>query len=152
MGIQSFDYSIVIGGEAGQGMQMLGVLLVKAFLRMGHYVSTLQSYQNRIRGGHNYYQIRVASEPIHSTTRPIDILLALDSNTLKEHLAELSTNASIIYNSDKINPPETNAKLLGLRISVLFPDVRKNEIYANSIYLGAIAGLMVDQPEAMHFF
>lgn len=145
----AFEYTLAVGGEAGQGMQTLGVLLVRAFLRAGHCISTLQSYQNRIRGGHNYYQIRLSSASVHSMIRPIDLLLALDAGTLGEHLTELSPRAIVMYDEGKIAPPEITAKKLGLKIYDLFPDAREKEVFANSVYLGAIAGVLGQEPEAI---
>jgi 2-oxoglutarate ferredoxin oxidoreductase subunit alpha len=53
----AYDLNILIGGEAGQGMQTLGQLLAATLLKTGFYAATLQSYQSRIRGGHNFFQM-----------------------------------------------------------------------------------------------
>ena len=54
------DYSIKIGGEAGQGIQTIGDTLAKVFSRSGYYVFSHQDYESRVRGGHNFYQIRLS--------------------------------------------------------------------------------------------
>lgn len=150
---RSFDFNLLIGGEAGQGMQTLGVFLSKALLRGGHYISTLQSYMSRIRGGHNYFQIRVASEPIHSMTRKQDVVLALDSNTVSEHAVELPAGGMLMFDSSGKAQAAASAvtrqdiQHLGVPVADLFPEARKTEVFANSVYLGVLAGLLGLDPE-----
>ena len=47
--------NLVIGGEAGQGLVTLGQILTKTLVREGYSIVVTQSYQSRIRGGHNTY-------------------------------------------------------------------------------------------------
>ncbi|MBP9561666.1 MAG: 2-oxoacid:acceptor oxidoreductase family protein, partial [Syntrophorhabdaceae bacterium] len=61
------DYTIKIGGEAGQGIQTIGDILAKVFSRSGYHVFTHQEYESRIRGGHNFYQIRFSDRPVTSS-------------------------------------------------------------------------------------
>ena len=73
------DYSIRITGEAGQGIQTIGGTLAKVFARTGYHVFTHQDYESRVRGGHNFYQIRFSDTPVMSSRDNIDILVAMDS-------------------------------------------------------------------------
>ena len=57
------DYTIKIGGEAGQGIQTIGEALGRVFSRAGLHVFTDQDYESRVRGGHNFYRIRIADRP-----------------------------------------------------------------------------------------
>ena len=82
--------NILIGGEAGQGLVTIGELLAKSLVRSGYSIVVTQSYQSRIRGGHNTYMIRVSPEEISATRESIDILVALDQNTLTLHQNEVS--------------------------------------------------------------
>lgn len=77
------DYSIRIGGQAGQGIQTTSSVLGKLLTRLGYHVFTHQDYMSRIRGGHNFNQIRFADRPIGCSRRPVDILIALDQNTVR---------------------------------------------------------------------
>jgi 2-oxoglutarate ferredoxin oxidoreductase subunit alpha len=58
------DYTIKIGGEAGQGIQTIGETLGRVFARSGFYVFTNQDYESRVRGGHNFYQVRFSDRPV----------------------------------------------------------------------------------------
>ncbi|OGV81130.1 MAG: hypothetical protein A3K18_09380 [Lentisphaerae bacterium RIFOXYA12_64_32] len=76
---------VVIGGEAGQGLVTVGELLAKGFVRSGYHVLVTQSYMSRIRGGHNSFSIRVGITPVSAPQEPIDVLVALDADTVRLH-------------------------------------------------------------------
>jgi 2-oxoglutarate ferredoxin oxidoreductase subunit alpha len=84
------DYTIRVGGEAGQGIQTVGGTLARLFARSGYHVFTHQDYESRVRGGHNFYQIRVSDNPVTSSRDLIDILVALDKASITRHENELS--------------------------------------------------------------
>ena len=93
------DYTIKIGGEAGQGIQTIGDTLARVFSRTGYHVFTHQDYESRIRGGHNFFQIRFSDKPVMSSRKKIDILVALDKESIPLHEKELSESGQIIYDS-----------------------------------------------------
>ena len=80
--MQRDELAVLIGGEAGQGLVTAGQLLTKAFIRAGYDVCVTQSYQSRIRGGHNSYEIRVATRDVAAPADAIDLLVALDAATV----------------------------------------------------------------------
>lgn len=80
--MQRDELAVLIGGEAGQGLVTAGQLLTKAFIRAGYDVCVTQSYQSRIRGGHNTYEIRVATRDVAAPADAIDLLVALDAATV----------------------------------------------------------------------
>ena len=51
-----------IAGEAGQGVESSGAGFGPALARAGLHVFAMQDYRSRIRGGHNFYQIRVSEQ------------------------------------------------------------------------------------------
>ncbi len=88
--------NIVIGGEAGQGLVTVGDFLAKALVRAGYDIVVTQDYQSRIRGGHNTYAIRLSPEAVYGPGRSIDLLVALDAETVSLHKAELSPRGLIL--------------------------------------------------------
>ncbi len=77
------DLNIRIAGEAGQGIQTTGDLLVDSFASMGLYVLSTQSYMSRIRGGMNWYDVRISDERITSGREDADLLVALTDEALQ---------------------------------------------------------------------
>ncbi len=92
--------NIVIGGEAGQGLLTIGQLLAKGLVRCGYSIVVTQGYQSRIRGGHNTYSIRAGSKEIWAPGESIDLLIALDAQSVEIHRPELSPGALMVVDSD----------------------------------------------------
>jgi len=96
------DYSIIIGGAAGQGSRKAGLIIAKIFNNLGYNVFISEDYQSLIKGGHNFSIIRVSEEKHDSIKEKADFLLALDSNTIEKHEKLLNKKSLIIFNSDKV--------------------------------------------------
>ncbi|MFQ5801154.1 MAG: 2-oxoacid:acceptor oxidoreductase family protein, partial [Candidatus Hydrothermarchaeales archaeon] len=81
----SVDFNIKVGGEAGQGIQTIGLVLAKIFVRGGLYVFGIQYYLSRVRGGHNFFQVRISDSPVSAMTEKVNMLIALDAASIDEH-------------------------------------------------------------------
>jgi 2-oxoglutarate ferredoxin oxidoreductase subunit alpha len=88
--------NILIGGEAGQGLVTVGEILAKSLVRSGYHIVVTQSYMSRIRGGHNTFVIRVSGEEIFASQEAVDLLVALNEETLTLHQRELSPRGRIL--------------------------------------------------------
>ena len=128
--------NIVIGGEAGQGLVTLGNLLAKSLVRGGYWVVVTQSYQSRIRGGHNTFAVRVSDTEIAAPQEPIDFLVALDAETVVLHKAELSDHGIVI--GDPTMDIQDDA------VSILGPPFRElgSKRAGNIIALGIVSSLI----------
>jgi len=94
--MKSNALNIVIGGEAGQGLVTIGQVLTKSLIRSGYFVVVTQQYQSRIRGGHNTFAVRVSTEDIAAPQESIDLLVAMDQDTVSIHRDELSEHARVL--------------------------------------------------------
>ncbi|MCF7906795.1 2-oxoacid:acceptor oxidoreductase subunit alpha [Patescibacteria group bacterium] len=94
------DFSIIIGGAAGQGSRRAGLLIAKAFQSLGYYVFVYDEYQSLVRGGHSFSSIRVSSTKKNSSSSEIDFLIALDQRTWEEHRHSLKKEGQVFYNHD----------------------------------------------------
>ena len=135
---------IVIGGEAGQGLDTVGRLLALIFVRLGYRIVVTKSYMSRIRGGHNSYAIRVSPDPIEAPVEPIDILVALTSETVHLHRAELAEGGLVAGDASFIEAGRGRA-------AVPFGEIAK-ERYTNTAAVGllcALLGLGLEEAEAL---
>ncbi len=89
-------FNILIGGEAGQGLVTLGQLLAKSLVRSGYAVVVTQSYQSRIRGGHNTFAVRFGPGEIAAPREDVDLLIGLDQATVTLHRDELVSGGSLV--------------------------------------------------------
>ncbi len=138
----SMDLNILIGGAAGQGVHTITGLLAKILVRQGCHVLYVQDYQSRIRGGHLFNRIRVADHPLGSSREGIDLLVALNQETVPLHLGELSPDGVIMYDASEVTDLPAGVKGLALKAGDLLPDRKAAEVAINAGASGAILGLL----------
>jgi len=136
------DYTIKIGGEAGQGIQTVGDTLAKALARAGYHVFTHQDYESRVRGGHNFYQVRLSDKPVAASRDAVDILLAFDRESISGHSGELSPSGRIIYDAVSLKEEFQEAAFLDIPFSNLAFEHAGNRVMANAVALGAVMGML----------
>ncbi|WP_207264742.1 2-oxoacid:acceptor oxidoreductase subunit alpha [Desulfovibrio sp. Huiquan2017] len=125
------NINIVIGGAAGQGLVTIGQLLSKAITRAGHHLLVTQRYMSRVRGGHNTYAIRMGEEKPLGGTESIDILAALNAETLDKHLEAVSEGGLVVAGAD-LDTEGLNA----LRIP--YEELASKPLFHNTAMLGVL--------------
>jgi 2-oxoglutarate ferredoxin oxidoreductase subunit alpha len=136
------DYTVKIGGEAGQGIQTIGDTLAKVFSRSGYHVFTHQDYESRIRGGHNFYQIRFSDTPVSASSEHVNIIVALDRDSITLHEKELSPDGRIIYDSATLKQTHEEAHFLDIPFVRLALEHGGDKIMANTVATGAVLGML----------
>ncbi len=138
----SLDFNITIAGSAGQGLQTIANILLKVLARNGYHVFSSQDYMSRIRGGHNFTNIRVSDKPIYSTTVSPQLLVALDQQSVDVHYKHLADPAIIIHDSDIIKVKKSK-KVQGVAIPLAKLSTESGSpAYVNSAALGALFALL----------
>jgi 2-oxoglutarate/2-oxoacid ferredoxin oxidoreductase subunit alpha len=136
------DYSIKIGGEAGQGIQTIGETLSRVFSRSGYHVFSHQDYESRIRGGHNFYQIRISDKPVRASRDRIDILIALDRESIACHEKELNAGGRILFDSSSLKDVAGGPSYLDIPFSELALKSGGSAVMANTVATGAVIGML----------
>jgi len=126
--------NVLIGGEAGQGLATIGELLAKSLVRGGYHLVVTQDYQSRIRGGHNTFTLRVSAQPIQAPQEPIDLLAALNQETVDLHRREMAPDGLMVGDSSLELPGEGS-------LAVPFKELAEGRFF-NIAALGVIAGLL----------
>lgn len=90
------EYNILIGGSAGQGLDTISDFLEKVIKKSGFYLFSNKDYMSRVRGGHNFVQIRFGENRIFAHKDKLDLILALDENTVLYHKEKLMKDGVII--------------------------------------------------------
>ena len=130
-------YNILIGGAAGLGMETLALFLEKILKRNGFEIFVIQDYMSRVRGGHNFFQIRFGNEAIDSHEDTLDGIIALDQETVNNHVNRLKSDGFVIAD-EEINIVHKNAYKLPLKSTA--KEIGKAIVYGN-IALGALLSL-----------
>src|SRR5918911_1317596 len=93
------DFQVRLGGEAGQGVESGGAGFSRAVMRAGLHCFGLQDYMSRIRGGHNFYQIRVNEQPLYSFDDTLHLLPAFNKETVELHWGDLVEAGGILHDA-----------------------------------------------------
>ena len=121
--------NILVGGKAGQGPNVLAHVLAEALIKKGFYVFYSRDYQSVIRGGHNFNVLTFSSQPVYSNDSKIDIIIALDEETLNIHRNSLHDKAIIVKGAGDSAGNMFFAgkifKILGIEFSVLEEELKK---------------------------
>lgn len=136
--LPSNDISIVLGGEAGQGIQTIEQLLTKILKQNNLYVFATKEYMSRVRGGTNTTSIRVGSYPLQAPIDRIDLIIPLDKQVLPRVQKRITENTIIVGDNEVLG---SNLKILDIPLSKLSKELG-SEIYSNSIVLGIILSLL----------
>ncbi|HZA55420.1 MAG TPA: 2-oxoacid:acceptor oxidoreductase subunit alpha [Candidatus Udaeobacter sp.] len=137
------DLSIAIGGAAGQGIATPGDILARIFVRRGLHLNAYNAYQSIVRGGHIFLTLRTSDAPVLSFGDKLDILLALNQDTMDRHLKLMKAGSSVLYNKDKIKPNTVapGVELCPFSVKELAPQV-KGDLVQNTIALSAVLRLI----------
>ena len=91
-----------ICGEAGFGIKSAGMMLGKILMRSGYELFDYTEYPSLIRGGHNAFQLMADTKPVNSVTKYVDILVALNQNTIIKNFDDLYDGGILIYDEEKV--------------------------------------------------
>jgi 2-oxoglutarate ferredoxin oxidoreductase subunit alpha len=137
------DLNIVIGGEAGQGVQSVGSVLAKTLLRGGYEIFADQDFESRIRGGHSFTRVRASKKPVAAAVEPIDILVALNAETVELHRKQVQPGGTLLYDGAKTGVKIGDGVIaLDIPIEKIALDTSGNVLMTNTVAAGATLGLL----------
>ena len=129
------DFTILVGGQAGQGSRKAGLVIAKILNSLGYRIFIYDDYQSLIRGGHSFSKIRVSDKKVEGQSEQVDYIIALDQLTIDKHLKDLKESGVVIFNSDKV----VFDKGLGISSEVIAKEEGGSSIMANTVMISAFA-------------
>jgi 2-oxoglutarate ferredoxin oxidoreductase subunit alpha len=131
------EINFMVGGEAGQGVQTVGFVLAKTMSRAGLYVFADQDYESRVRGGHNFYRVRASDAEVQALHEKVDVLIAIDQQSVELHHGKVKEDGITIFDQDKISIESKKLNSLILPLERLAQETTSNKLMANSVAIGA---------------
>jgi 2-oxoglutarate ferredoxin oxidoreductase subunit alpha len=141
------DFSIQIATVNGSGSQSANLVLLKSIFRMGIPVSGKNLFPSNIAGLPTWYTIRASKDGYVARKKEIDLLIAMNPETMKEDMLSLLPGAAAIY--------EESANLKQYRDDVgcypvpfdkltaaVCPEAKLRKLVKNMIYVGVAAQLL----------
>lgn len=135
----------LVGGEAGYGITTMGQIFARACARGGLHVFGYVEYPSLIRGGHNIAMVRTGKEPVLAHSDKIDIMLALNRETIDLHLNEMAEGGVIIYDGESISTDGMNlsgVSLVSVPLARITKELGAERVMRNTVALGASFAIM----------
>ncbi len=125
--------TLLICGKAGQGIQTIGYIISKLFVKSGYDIFAWQDFQSRIRGGETSFRIVVSDGKVRSLPESFDIIVSLDKENTKFYLPLLKKEGIAIYQG------ATDKNVISPPIEELSEKAGGSKFYANMVLTGIIA-------------
>jgi len=125
--------NILIGGKAGQGINKISEIVSNILTSQGYFTFNYRDYPSLIRGGHNFNLVCFSDEKVGSIESEIDIIVAMDENTIAVQKKKLRSGGVVIGSKGfekigrNLNIALSGAliKVLGFEKSILIEEIKK---------------------------
>jgi len=136
------DLSIVLCGQAGQGIQTVEYLLTRIFKLSGYNVFATKEYMSRVRGGINSTEIRVSSGSVCAYVNRIDILIPLNKGAIGHVENRISPQTIILAEKEAIADDfdQTKHKFIDVPFTKKASEIG-DKIYSNVVAVGTITSV-----------
>jgi len=136
-----------IGGEAGYGILSAGEIFAYACAHGGLETFAYLEYPSLIRGGHNTYQVLVREDNVQSHSSQVDLLVALNKETIDRHLTEVVKDGALVYDSNEKDLRDyvcsrADAGCLGVPLEDLTKQAGGEKVMRNMVAVGVSFGLV----------
>lgn len=136
------EFTISIAGEAGQGTQTIGAALCRLFNKAGLYIFSDQDVMSRIKGGNNFFRLRISQMPLYAPRDRSDIVVALDKRSVTLHREKLSSVGILVMDRQKFNITDTDKVFFDAPFYDMANKIGGGELFVNSAALGVLCGII----------
>ncbi|MEN6609475.1 MAG: 2-oxoacid:acceptor oxidoreductase subunit alpha [Methanoregulaceae archaeon] len=128
------ELSVLIGGKAGDGINSAGLLICQILGSLGYRVYMYYDYPSLIRGGHNFAVVRASEEPVGTHRDRVDVIIALNQETLDRHRDTMKPETVVIANRDLVKSEGT-----GIPVQAILAQEKAPPVMGNTCLVGAFA-------------
>jgi 2-oxoglutarate ferredoxin oxidoreductase subunit alpha len=133
--VEKSEFSVLIGGKAGEGISSAGQIIAQLLSHQGYFVHMYFDYPSLIKGGHNFAIIRGADSKVGAIRNSVDFLLALNQETIDLHRTRLSSEGVIVFRDDAADAADG----MGVPIKKILAEEAAPAVMGNSAILGVFA-------------
>ena len=98
--MSTVDFTWLIGGPQGSGVESGANIFSRVCAEMGYQVFGKREFYSNIKGEHSYFTVRIADKKIHSNVNDVNLMASFDAETIFRHYDEVVSGGGIIYDSD----------------------------------------------------
>ncbi|MEL0082106.1 MAG: 2-oxoacid:acceptor oxidoreductase subunit alpha [Gammaproteobacteria bacterium] len=133
----------------GSGSASANSLIAKSFFRMGLPVGPKNIFPSNIQGLPTWYEIRVSEKGYTGRRGGVDMLVAMNSQTFQQDVADLVPGGYLLYDSTKpLNTQDRREDIsyIGIPLTQIavnkYEQARHRQLFKNIIYAGALSALL----------
>ena len=133
----------------GTGSASANLLFTKAIFRMGIPVTPKNIFPSNIQGLPTWYEVRVNEKGHLGRREGIDLMVAVNPQSMKKDYADVHAGGYFLYDSSKPLPPgydRTDINHIAIPLMELcnaeFTDARQRQLFKNIVYVGALSALL----------
>src|SRR5665213_1778173 len=143
------DFSVKLANVNGTGSASANSLLMQAIFRMGIPVSGKNLFPSNIQGLPTWYEIRVNKSGYTARALDYDLVVAMNSQTYAQDIADVRHGGYVIYDSSWPLDPDLSrddVTFLGIPLAKMclenFKAPRERILMKNIAYAGAVVALV----------
>jgi 2-oxoglutarate ferredoxin oxidoreductase subunit alpha len=123
---------------------------------MGVPVSPRNIFPSNIQGLPTWYEVRVSEKGYLGRRGGVDLLVAMNPQTWKQDVEELSPGGYLFYDSTRPMPSSAfrdDVTIIGVPLTAIcnatYTDARQRQLFKNIIYIGVLSVLLDIDPEVI---
>ena len=143
------DFVVRFANVNGTGSASANALFTKAVFRMGVPVTPKNIFPSNIQGLPTWYEVRVSQDGYLGRRAGVDLMIAVNPQSMKKDYAEVLAGGYFLYDSSKPLPPDytrTDIHHIGIPLMALcnaeYSDARQRQLFKNIVYIGALSALL----------
>ncbi len=147
------EFVVKFANVNGSGSASANELFARSILRMGIPVSPRNIFPSNIQGLPTWYEVRVSEKGYLGRRGGVDMLVAMNPQTWKQDVAELSPGGYLFYDSTRPMPQSMfrdDINVIGVPLTAIcnatYSDARQRQLFKNIIYIGALSILLDIDP------
>jgi len=143
------DFVVKFANVNGTGSASANFLFAKTIFRMGVPVSAKNIFPSNIQGLPTWYEVRVSENGYLARKEGIDLMVAVNPQSLKQDIASVISGGYLLYDSTKTLHHEyirEDINYIGVPLMEIcireYTDARQRQLFKNIVYLGTLAALV----------
>lgn len=143
------DFVIRFANVNGTGSASANSMFAKTIFRMGVPVTPKNIFPSNIQGLPTWYEVRVSEKGYLGRKEGIDIMVAMNPQSMKKDVQSVKTGGYFLYDSTKTLHEEfyrADIHYIGVPCMEIcnneFTDAKQRQLFKNIVYVGALAKLL----------
>lgn len=150
------DFVVKFANVNGSGSASANGLFARSVMRMGVPVAARNIFPSNIQGLPTWYEVRVTEAGHLGRRGGVDLMVAMNPQTWDRDVAEIESGGYLFYDSTKPMPIHRfrdDITVIGVPLTAMCNEAyelpRERQLFKNTIYVGALAGLLGIDPAAI---